>query len=114
MGVNGLPATYAEFVIMRQHHMEQNLRHSEYTKDLFLQYKKHLGTFRYRILLEAQTLVVPQKVREALNFRNVSFLYPALLLYALCKCLTINRMLRNLIMPAKYKKEIIALNTFTT
>lgn len=111
MGVQGLPETFAEWEKMRQAHLNQNLQHSSYTSDLFRQYRKHLGLVRYRILLEAQTLVVPPPVRELLGFRRISFLSPLLSLYKLSQSIKIDGLLKALIMPPKYKDEIKRLDS---
>ena len=111
MRVSGLPETFEEWEKMRQGHLSQNLQHSDYTDDLFSQYRKHLGTVRYRILLEAQTLVVPQKVRELLGFRKISLLSLLLGLYKLGRSINLDWLLKLLILPSKYKKEIKALDT---
>jgi len=110
MGVRGLPESFEEWEKMRQGHLHQNLKYSTYTKDLFNQYRKHLGVIRYKILLEAQTLVVPQKVRELLNFRRISLLKPLIGLYKLGRSMKVDWLLKALILPSGYKKEIQALD----
>ena len=106
MGLRGLPTTFNEWETMRHKHLVLDLHHSVYTDDLFNQYRKHLGTARYRILLEAQTLVVPSKVRELLDFRRVSFLYPLVGVYKLLRYIKIDGLLRLLVIPTEYKNEI--------
>lgn len=108
MGVRGLPETFEEWEKMRQGHL--NLQYSHYTNDLFSQYRKHLGVVRYRILLEAQTLVVPQKVRELFGFRRISLLNPLIGLYKLSRSMKVDWLLKALILPSKYKNEIKALD----
>lgn len=110
MGLKGLPATFEEFATMRHEHLEQDLGHSGYTDDLFSQYRKHLGMVRYRILLEVQTLVVPQRVNELLRLRKISMLYPLLALYNMSKFMNVAGFVKDLILPSKYKKEIKALD----
>jgi len=110
MGLRGLPNTFEEWEKMRQEHLAQNLQHSNYTDDLFSQYNKHLGAVRYRILLEAQTLVVPHTVQELLGFRKRSLLYSLLVLYKVSKSMKVDGLLKALILPSKYKKEIKALD----
>ena len=110
MGVRGLPESFEEWEKMRQGHLHQNLKYSTYTKDLFNQYRKHLGVIRYKMLLEAQTLVVPQKVRELLNFRRISLLKPLIRLYKLGRSMKVDWLLKALILPSGYKKEIKALD----
>lgn len=111
MGLKGLPKTFSEWEQMRQEHLALDLQHSNYTDDLFRQYKKHLGAIRYRILLETQTLVVPKKVHALLGFRKVSLLYPLLTLYKVSRAMKADWLLKALILPAKYKKEIKALDS---
>jgi uncharacterized protein (DUF2236 family) len=110
MGVRGLPESFEEWEKMRQGHLHQNLKYSTYTKDLFNQYRKHLGVIRYKILLEAQTLVVPQRVRELLNFRRISLLNPLIGLYKVSRIMKVDWLLKALILPSGYKKEIKALD----
>jgi uncharacterized protein (DUF2236 family) len=111
MGLKELPHTYKEFERVRQQHLEQNLERSHYTDDLFQQYRKHLGDMRYNILLEVQTLVAPQRVRELLGFRKISLLYPLLVLYKASRIIHLDWLIRELILPAKYKKQIKALDS---
>ena len=111
MGVTGLPGTLEEWEKMRLNHVYQNLQRSPYTDDLFKQYRKHLGAVRYRILLEAQTLVVPEKVRELLALRKISLLNPLVILYKVCRSINIDWLLKAIILPPAYKKEIKALDT---
>ena len=106
MGLTGLPTNYNQWQEMRQQHLQDDLRHSDYTTDLFRQYRKHLGLFRYQILLESQMLVVPQHVRQLLDFRNLSLMNPLIGIYKLCRGIGLDWLLKELILPAKYKKEI--------
>ena len=110
MGLQGLPNTFEEWEKMRQGHLVVNMQCSTYTTDLFNQYNKHLGPVRFRILLEAQTLVVPHKVRELLGFRKVSLLFPLMTLYKMSRIIKIDWLLRAAILPPKYKKEIKAMD----
>lgn len=111
MGLIGLPETFEAWEKMREDHLHQNLEYSHYTKDLFSQYHKHVGMVRYRILLEAQTLVVPKKVRELLGFRKISLLNPLIGLYKLSRIVKMDWLLKALILPSTYKNEIKALDS---
>lgn len=110
MGVKALPETFETWKDMRQEHLHRNLQHSHYTDDLYKQYRKHLGPIRYRLLKEAQTLVVPEKVRELLGLRKISLLNPVLSLYKLSRSIKADWLLKDLILPAAYKKEIKGLD----
>ncbi len=106
MGVKGLPETLEAWEIMRLEHLAQNMENTNLTKDLFCQYRKHLGEVRYRILLETQTLVVPPIVRELLGLRSFSLISPLLSIYKMSRYVKLDWLLKALILPQKYKKEI--------
>ncbi len=114
MDLNGLPKNFESWEIMRQEHLHQNLQNSHYTKDLFRQYRKHLGLLRYSLLLEAQILAVPKKVRELLGYRKVSLLKPVLGFYKVSRSIKIDWLLKAAILPPKYKKEIKELDHLPT
>jgi hypothetical protein len=110
MGLVGLPGNFNEWLIMRREHLSQNLEYSRYTSDLFRQYGKHLGVGRYRILLESQMLVVPTEVRTQLGFQRISLLKPLIGLYKVSRMIKMDWLLKELILPTKYKNEIKALD----
>lgn len=62
-----LPATVEMWRIDRNEHLARDLAYSQYTKRLFDQYRRQLGPWRYRLLLELQGVLVPQRVRELLR-----------------------------------------------
>ncbi|RNI29238.1 oxygenase MpaB family protein [Rufibacter latericius] len=106
MGLQGLPLSFEEWLLMREEHLQQDLVMSSYTHDLFLQYQKHLGNLRYRLLLEAQILVVPPRVKELLGFRKISLITPLLQGYKVSRHLKLDWFLKSIILPTAYKKEI--------
>jgi hypothetical protein len=110
MGVKGLPQSFDEWEIMRGGHLRENMQHSNFTDDLFSQYRKHLGNARYRILIESQILVMPKEVCKLLGFRTFSFLKPSIVLYKMIKGMKVDWLIKELILPAKYKKQIEALD----
>ncbi len=110
MAISGLPDNYTEWEQMRKDHLQQDLKYSDFTGDLYLQYRKHLGFLRYRILLETQNLMVPEKVRGLLNFKRPSLLNPVLRIYKLSRNIKLDKFFRAIILPKKYKKEIRSLD----
>jgi uncharacterized protein (DUF2236 family) len=114
MGLVDLPATYDEWGAMRCEHLARNLQHSNYTDDLFKQYRKHLGAFRYLVLREAQTLVVPRKVHELLGLRKISLMHPLIAVYKITRTLKLDWLLKALVLPSKYKRQIEALDIALT
>lgn len=111
MGLSGLPATYPEWLLMREEHLMQNLQSGPYTKDLYKQYRKHLGLVRYGLLLQGQVLVVPAIVNRMLRLGRFSVLSPVLALYKVSRKLRMEWLLKAAILPPAYKTEIKALDT---
>ena len=110
MNLKGLPANYADWKIMHGEHLQADLLKSHYTTDLYKQYKKHLGGFRYQLLLESQKLVVPPKAKELLGLGNGGWLPLLLPLYKFSRKLKLDGLIKSLILPRKYKAQINALD----
>ena len=106
MGLKDLPASYTEWLPARAAHLQENLQQSEYTIDLFKQYKKHLGSMRFRVLIEGQKLVVPDRVKELLHFSEFSLLTPVVPLYKVSRLMKMDWLLKALLLPAEYKEQI--------
>lgn len=106
MGLKDLPSNYREWLPMRAEHLEQNLVKSNFTTDLYKQYRKHLGFVRYKLLLEGQKLVVPHRVNKLLALGQVRFLRPVLFLYKLTRKIKLDWFLKSIILPKEYKAEI--------
>jgi hypothetical protein len=113
MKLKALPLTYTEWQPQRKAHLLEDLKKSEYSSDLFKQYKKHLGTMRYRILIEGQKLVVPDRVKELLHFRDFSLLTPLVPVYKLSRFMKIDQLFKTILLPSAYKDQINELDMHT-
>ena len=110
MQLNGLPANYHEWLIMRKGHLKENLINSKFTIDLYIQYKKHLGTIRYIILKQVQLLLVPHEVKKLLSLGNIKWIIPSLKLYKLLRKFKLETLFKNALLPNNYKEQIRNLN----
>lgn len=110
MGLTDLPLTYIEWLPVRQIHLMRDLQKSEYTADLFKQYKKHLGVMRYKVLIEGQKLVCPVRVKVLLHFSDFSLLTPVVPMYKMSRLIKMDWLLKNILLPADYKAQINDLN----
>lgn len=110
MGLKGLPPGYQRWKIIRNAYLETNLVRSTFTLDLYKQYKRHLGAFRYYILLQAQALLAPEKVRGLLKLSRIPVLYPVFILYKVTRRLRFDRLIKALLLPRMYKVQIAGLN----
>ena len=106
MGLKELPQTYNEWLPVRETHLLNDLQKSNYTADLFKQYKKHLGSLRFSVLIEGQKLVVPDRVKELLQFRDFSLLTPVVPIYKISRLMKMDWLLKNILLPSDYKDQI--------
>jgi hypothetical protein len=110
MELKDLPTTYSAWLKDRERHLHQDLVYGNYTADLFVQYKKHLGENRYRILIEAQKLVVPAHVATLLRFSTTHWLAPSVPLYKLSRLVKLDHLIKWMLLPHKYQTQIKALD----
>lgn len=110
MRLKELPATYDQWLISHAAHMDNDLQPGNFTRDLFAQYKKHLGTARYWLLLQVQKLVIPAKVRLLLQSGRFSVIKIVLPLYKLSRVVKMDRLIKSLLLPPRYKAQVDALD----
>ena len=106
MGLKELPTTYKEWLPARELHLMADLQKSEYTVDLFRQYKKHLGAMRFKVLIEGQKLVVPDRVKELLDFSEFSLLSPVLPVYKISRLMKMDWVLKSILIPTDVNEQI--------
>lgn len=106
MELKGLPKNFSEWEIMRNEHLENNLHKGDFTIDLFKQYKKHLGNFRYMLLIQGQILVVPPSVNHLLSLGKFAWLSLIIPPYQLSRKLKLDWFLKSLVLPKKYIAQI--------
>lgn len=106
MGLKSLPTDYTDWCVAREVHMAEDLAMSEYTTDLFHQYRKNLGGMRFNLLIEAQKLVVPTAVRKKLGLGGISWLPPLLISYKLSRKIGMDWFLKSMFLPKANKKQI--------
>lgn len=110
MGVPGLPASLLAWERMRAEHLQENLVKNHFTIDLYKQYRKHLGWYRYHLLRNVQMRLVPEHVNALLGLgqgRLVDLLLP---IYKFSRQLGVGTFLRNMLLPENYKMQVIDLD----
>mgnify|MGYP002386476926 FL=1 len=105
MGLKDLPGSYNEWVTARAEQLKQDLEKSSYTTDLYKQYRKHLGAFRYIILLQVQSRLVPAEVSALLGLRPSLILPVAIRIYKIFTLLHIDFLIRLILLPSKYRSQ---------
>jgi hypothetical protein len=106
MGLKDLPTSFSDWIQMRGQHLKNDMLKSEFTIDLFRQYRKHLGRVRYYILLEGQKLVVPSQVSKLLGFNNFRPLGLVVPLYKLSRVIKLDTLIKSVLLPSAYAAQI--------
>ena len=106
LNIQQLPATYAEWQHDRRRHIIRDLTYSPHTKLLFQQYRRHLGLWRYQLLLEVQSLLVPAEVRRLLKL-SPNFLLPGVIrAYGIVNRYNLQSVVHSLLIPPRYWAEV--------
>lgn len=106
MELKDLPPTYDTWLPVREQHLQDNLVSSSYTEDLFRQYRKHLGGFRYWLVREVQILICPPTVRKHLKMRSYSFAKPLLWMYKISRKIGMQETVQRVMIPKKYREQM--------
>jgi uncharacterized protein (DUF2236 family) len=102
LGIPALPPTYAAWRIDRELHLRRDLLAGEGTAALYAQYRKHLGPWRYHILLRVQSILTPGHVRGLLRMKRAEWPRPLLRLYPLLVRAGLRSIIQRLLMPPSY------------
>lgn len=106
MGLQQLPQNYSQWLQARSTHLTNDLARSQYTIHLMQQYKKHLGSLRYAILLRVQAMMVPDVVKQQLQLPAPLLGKLLLLGYKGSKLLHAEGLVKSLLLPNAYKPQI--------
>ncbi len=112
MMIKDLPNSFEQWQLKRATALEENLVKGNFTIDLYKQYRKHLGWIRYRVLKQAQILLLPTKVNQLLGLGKNPMAAIMLNLYKLSRLIGLKPMLKNAILPPAYKAQIMALDSY--
>ena len=113
MGLTNLPANYDDWLIARAEHLKKDIQLSTYSKDLFKQYRKHLGLFRFILLKNVQAQIVPGEVRTLLKLKKSGLFFLVILTYRFLRKVRGLLFIKFLLLPAKYRSQIKALELKT-
>jgi uncharacterized protein (DUF2236 family) len=102
LGIPDLPRTYAEWRLDRELHLRRDLVRGEGTEALYAQYRKHLGRWRYHLLLRLQVILTPGHVRGLLRLKGGAWLRPLLRFYPVLVRAGLRSIIQRLMMPAAY------------
>jgi len=106
LAIPELPSTYDEWRTDRQRHLERDLARSACTEQLYAQYQRHLGAWRYRLLRWVQAGLVPATVGELLGVTRSRWFARAMRAYRACARLGLRPVVHRVLMPAAYREDV--------
>jgi uncharacterized protein (DUF2236 family) len=106
MGIAALPRDYSGWQADRLRHLERDLAFSKHTALLYQQYCRHLGGWRYQILLRMQALLMPERVRRLLRLRPLPLSSALAGRYAYLDALGLRPLVRRLLIQPRYLAEV--------
>jgi len=110
LAIPDLPTSYAEWRADRERHMRSDLIFSGGTEALYAQYRRHLGPWRYRLMLRVQAALAPRRVRGLLRLRSADRLRPLTRVYPALVRAGLRPLLRRLLIPSTYLPAVRGLD----
>lgn len=109
MNVPDLPTTYSDWLVDRQKHLANDLERSTYTDTLFRRYREEIGGWRYDLLRQAQSLLVPARVATLLELPKRPVLASLVWIYPVSRALGLRALVQRILLPTTYLSKIQAL-----
>jgi len=106
LSIPKLPGTYAEWQLDRRVHLLRDLSFSKHTRMLYQSYRKHLGLWRYGLLLEVQALLVPDHVRGLLKLNANPLISGLAQTYGLVGSVPLQSLVHTLLIPSRYWPDV--------
>lgn len=108
--IPGLPSSYTRWRADRECHLRRDLLRSDGTKELYAQYRNHLGPLQYRLLLRIQAILAPDHVRDLLRLKSAEWLRPLLRVYPILVRAGLRPIIQRLLMPSRYLAAVRGLD----
>ena len=110
LGIPDLPLQYGDWRIDRELHLRQDLLNGDGTKELYAQYRNHLGPLRYQLLLRVQSVLCPAHVQGLLGLKPAGWLRPLLRLYPILARAGLRPVIQRLLLPFRLLPAVRALS----
>lgn len=106
LAVRELPESYAAWQLDRRRHLVRDLCYSRHTALLFEQYRRHLGVWRYNLLLQVQAVLAPEEVRQLLRLSPNRLMLRLVQTYGFISPLNLQTVVHTLLVPPQYWAEL--------
>jgi hypothetical protein len=106
LNIKELLQGYEQWMADRQAHLGRDLAYSKHTALLYEQYRRHLGEWRYQVLLQVQGMLVPARVRRLLSLGHGGVLSAFVGGYGYLEILGLRSFVRRLLIQPRYLTEV--------
>jgi uncharacterized protein (DUF2236 family) len=110
MHIHDIPTNYATWKTLYEDQITRNLQKSSFTDNLFQQYKKHLGAFRYFILLDIQKILLSDHVKRLLGFGRPAIVQLLIPVYRQVRKFKWHKQLILMMVPRKFINQVKAMD----
>jgi hypothetical protein len=110
MHIPDIPAGYISWKKRYDNQQTRRLLKSSYTEDLFKQYKKHLGAFRYFLLLDIQRMLVSGHVNKLLGLGRPRLAHLLMPVYRQIRKVGLHKRLILMMVPRKFISQVKAMD----
>ncbi len=114
MNIKDIPDLYPEWESIYKVHLTENLENSSHTRDLFKQYRRQLGGFRYFILLEIQRLLVGERVNRLLRLGRPLLAHWFIPVYKSIRKYEVGKRLIHVLVPRKFLGQLKSMDKMNT
>ena len=104
--VSELPETYSDWQLDRHRHIVRDLSYSKHTSMLYQAYRRHLGVWRYHLLVEVQALLVPDEVRRLLHLNSNKLMSGLAQTYGIIDSSKLQSLVHTLLIPSRYWADV--------
>jgi uncharacterized protein (DUF2236 family) len=106
LAIPDLPLTYADWRVDRERHIRRDLTFSAQTADLYARYRAQLGPWRYRVLLDVQSVLAPPIVADLLRLPRRGWTRPAIAAYRGLRRVRLSALARLAFVPGKWLGQV--------
>ncbi len=114
MNIQDIPDSYSEWKSIYKVHLSENLENSSHTRDLFKQYRRQLGGFRYFILLEIQRILVSQRVNRLLQLGRPRVANWFVSVYKKTRKYRFSKWLVRVLVPREFRGQLKSMDKINT
>jgi len=114
MNIQDIPGSFSAWVNIYEVHLRENLQNSLHTRDLFKQYRRQLGPFRYFILLEIQRVLVSETVNRLLRLGGPLLANWFVPVYKSIRKYEVSKRLIHVLVPRKFLGQLKSMDEINT